>query len=129
VTPPGPLQKALFAAIGVVFVAMVALARPPEGQQSDPAQEEWYKSLVMPKTHLSCCSIADCRPVKARHSGDEWEVFIDSKSFDSPEAMGDDKWHKVSPENILDREPNPTGSAVACWYGGEVRCFIRPAEA
>ena len=116
----------IFAAIlAVLLVGALCYARPPEN--ADPALAPWYQSLTSPDG-FPCCSESDCRPVKARQVDGHWEVFIDKKSFSEPNAEGTDQWEAVPPEAILEHEPNPTGSAVACWYAGAVRCFVRPAE-
>jgi hypothetical protein len=114
----------LLALIGPLsFAATPAVALPP--QDADPAQARWYQSLLVPHSHASCCSISDCRPVKARIQKDHWQAFIDQHTFGQ---SAPNTWIDVPPAHILDHEPNPTGSAVACWFSGKILCFIRPAE-
>ena len=52
------------------------------------------------------------------------EVFIGRGTFgpSAPEA-----WMRVPLEAMLLRE-NPTGTAIACYYGGRIACFVRPIE-
>ena len=101
----------------------VVRAAPPPG--SDGALAPWYRSLAQPETGNGCCSIADCRTVQYRGAGNHFEAFIDRKSFGetAPNA-----WVAVPPEHVLRRRDNPTGEAVACWYNGEVRCFVAGVE-
>ncbi len=102
--------------------AAPAFAKPPPG--ADLSLAPWYQSLAQPYTGYPCCSVADCRPVQYRTVGDHFEAFIDRRSFgaDAPEA-----WVRVPPWNVLHRRDNPTGEAVACWYNGEIRCFVEGA--
>lgn len=99
-----------------------AFAAPPAG--ADPALGPWFQSLAQPETGYPCCSIADCRTVRYRASVDHFEAFIDRRSFgaDAPDA-----WVSVPPWHVLHRQDNPTGEGVACWYNGEVRCFVEGA--
>lgn len=109
----------LFALLGA---AALAFAKPPPG--SDGTLAPWYQSLSQPYTGYPCCSVADCRTVQYRTVADHFEAFIDRRSFgaDAPEA-----WVRVPPSNVLHRRDNPTGEAVACWYNGEIRCFVEGA--
>jgi hypothetical protein len=93
-------------------------APPPD---ADMSLAPWFQSLAQPGTGYLCCSIADCRTVRYRWAADHFEAFIDRHSFgaDAPDA-----WVAVPSTHVLRRRDNPTGEAVACWYNGEVRCFV-----
>lgn len=92
-----------------------ALGRPPEG--ADMTLAPWFGSLKQPGTGMSCCSMADCRPVDFRIQGNRYEAYV--------EGM----WRVVPPEVVLRRDDNPTGRAIACYtpYHG-IMCFIRGPE-
>ena len=107
----------------VLLALSVRLVRaaPPVGSDPNGPMAHWYQSLAMPGTSYSCCSAADCRNVQYRSAGDHFEAFIDRKSFG--EGAPND-WIAVPPEHVLHRHDNPTGEAVACWYDGEIRCFV-----
>ena len=97
--------------VGVaVLVGSAALARPPEN--ADPALAPWFKSLAQPGTGVSCCSIADCRPVDARITPTGYEIFVH------------DRWLRVPPEKILRGKKNPIGKPVACVLNDQVLCFV-----
>ena len=96
-----------------------AYAAPPEG--ADPAMAPWSHSLTQPDTNYPCCSISDCRPVKARILAGHHEAFIDKHSFG---ASAPDRWTWVPDENVLHGRMNPTGEPIACWYDGTVFCFV-----
>ena len=95
-------------------------AAPPEG--ADPALAPWFKSLVQPQTGLSCCGIADCRPVPYRIQGTHFQAYIGGAFPRWSRAPYD--WVEVPDENVLHRHDNPTGEGVACWRNGQVICFI-----
>jgi hypothetical protein len=92
----------------------VAIALPPSDADPNSPMGLWFRSLTVPRSGLSCCSIADCRVVEARLAGDHWEV------------RAGDSWMTVSPEVVLRRD-NPDGRPVACLQAGAVRCFVPPA--
>lgn len=100
-------------------LASWAFAAPPPG--ADPALAPWFRSLQQPGTGWGCCSIADCRPVRYRMADDHYEAFIDRQSFG---ANAPDQWEPVPPDHVIRTADNPTGEAVACWYAGEIRCFV-----
>lgn len=105
------------------MLAGPALGAPPEGMLPDPEIGTWYRSL-RDKRGLSCCDEADCRPVPYRAMAGRMEVFIGRSTF-GPAAP--ETWMRVPPEAMLLRE-NPTGTAIACYYGGRIACFVRPIE-
>jgi hypothetical protein len=113
----------VFCFVFVVLAGTDAVGFPPSN--ADPAQAQWYESLTVPHSQRSCCSVSDCRPVNARLRGDHWQAFIGKQAFGQ---SAPDAWVDVPPAHVLDHEPNPTGSAVACWFSGEILCFVRPAE-
>jgi hypothetical protein len=97
-----------------------ARAAPPPN--ADPSLAPWFQSLTQPKTNKSCCSMADCRPVQYRISGDHFQAFIGNEFprwSNAPHA-----WVDVPNANVLHRADNPTGEGVACWFRGEVVCFV-----
>jgi len=95
-------------------------AEPPEG--ADPALAPWFKSLRQPGTNQSCCDMADCRTVQYRKAGDHFQAFIGDEFprwANVPHA-----WVDVPNANVLHRRDNPTGEGIACWFQGQVLCFI-----
>jgi hypothetical protein len=96
------------------------LAAPPEG--ADPALAPWFKDLRQPETNRPCCDMADCRTVEYRIFGDHFQAFI-GREFprwtNPPQA-----WVDVPNASVLHRRDNPTGEGIACWFQGQVVCFI-----
>jgi hypothetical protein len=95
-------------------------AEPPEG--ADPALAPWFKSLRQPQSNQSCCDMADCRTVQYRKAGDHFQAFIGDdfpRWSNVPHA-----WVDVPNANVLHRRDNPTGEGIACWFQGQVLCFI-----
>jgi hypothetical protein len=92
----------------------VATAQPPPDADPNSTMGQWYRSLTVPRSGLSCCSVADCRAVEARLTAGRWEI-----------RAGDD-WLAVPPEVILKRD-NPDGRPIACVLAGTIRCFVPPA--
>jgi hypothetical protein len=101
-----------------------AAAAPPEG--ADPKFAPWFRSLLVPGTHQSCCALADCRRVPYRIRGDHFQVYIgaDFPRWTNPP----DDWVDVPESTVLHRRDNPTGEGVACWVYGAVVCFIPSTE-
>ncbi len=99
---------------GFVLAAPLHAAPPPD---ADPAQAPWFNSLRQPGSGISCCSIADCRPVDYRTVGDHYEAYIEGE------------WRAVPPDKVLTRADNPTGRAVVCWTKlSGIMCFVRGPE-
>lgn len=109
----------------IVIVTILALplilsgsgrtAPPPN---ADPTLAPWFNSLRQPGTGVSCCSVADCRPVDYRPTKNGYEVWIN------------DHWIPVPPDKVLDGRDNPVGRAVVCYTPAlGVMCFVRGTEA
>lgn len=113
-------MKRIFA---LCLFASPAFAAPP--QNADPALAPWFQSLKQPKSGASCCSIADCRPVRYRIMGTDYEAFLDRETFGN---SAPNQWTKVPPEVILRQRENPTGDGVLCFSFGRILCFIRGPE-
>jgi hypothetical protein len=109
------MKKVWAAAIAVMFAAS-ASAAPPDGVDPDCPLAQWYRSLRTPDTGVSCCSVADCRPVQARQVEDHWEVLTE------------DGWRVVPAQRVLQRR-NMDGRPIACQVLGRVRCFVPPPGA
>lgn len=109
--------------VAAVVVSCTALAAPPAGSDPSSPLGEWYRSLRMPDTGMSCCSEADCREVEWRPAGDHYEALIDQRTFGA-DAPG---WVPVPSNRILVGRENPTGRAVVCWRG-RVLCFVKASE-
>ena len=95
-------------------------AEPPEN--ADMSLAPWFKSLRQPQTNQSCCDMADCRRVQYRTEGDHFQAFIGSEFprwSNAPHA-----WVDVPNANVLHRRDNPTGEGIACWFQGQVLCFV-----
>jgi hypothetical protein len=107
--------------LALALVAAAAAAHPPA--DADPALAPWFNSLHT-DTGASCCSLADCRPVEYRISGDHYEALI-GKQFEVNPPI----WVRVPPSRILKKTDNPLGRAVACWrpYTG-ILCFVLPSQ-
>jgi hypothetical protein len=104
----------------VVFMALLTAgtlrAASPEG--ADPNLHGWFESLKQPQSGISCCSIADCRPVDYKMDGNGYEALIEAR------------WVRVPDEKVLHGKPNPTGRAVLCRspISGTILCFVPASE-
>jgi hypothetical protein len=103
---------------GVLLIAALALARPPDDIPIDPALHDWYESLKEPGTTYPCCSIADCRPIDYRMGGEGYEARID------------EEWVTVPDDRVLKNQPNPIGRAVLCRspVNGSILCFVPASQ-
>lgn len=79
---------------------------------------DWYKSLKVPGTGVSCCDISDCR----RLPDDMWRV--NEGRFEVLLPFG---WVAVPENRVLARPDNPTGRPVLCASPTIVHCFV-PGE-
>jgi hypothetical protein len=108
-------RRAVAGAIGLLMIAAPLRAAPPP--DADPAQAPWFNSLRQPGSGISCCSVADCRPVDYRTVDNHYEAFIEGE------------WRAVPPERVISRADNPTGRAVVCWTKlSGIMCFVRGPE-
>ena len=116
------LGLATFAGLlaGLSFFAASLRAAPPDN--ADQSLAPWFRSLRHPGTNQSCCDMADCRRVQYRSAGDHFQAYIGDdfpRWSNAPHA-----WVDVPNENVLHRADNPTGEGVACWFQGQILCFI-----
>src|SRR5215204_7032694 len=88
-----------------VLVVGSAFAHP-----GTDALSVWYGSLKS-EGGASCCSEEDCRPVQAKHVGNEWQV------------LGEHGWETVPAEAILNRE-NLDGRPILCRVWRKIQCFV-----
>lgn len=117
----------LLLAFGLTAIAgAMAVAHPPAN--FDPKLHGWFESLKQPGTGVGCCSESDCKILTA----DQWRT-----TKDGYQIRVKDLWVNVPPDKILNREPNPTGSVVACYRQGYgppdparvfIYCFVRGTE-
>lgn len=110
--PGAILWFASFALFGIA----VSDAAPPEN--ADPALHGWFESLKQPGSGVSCCSIADCRPVEYRLVADGYEAYIDTK------------WVRVPDDKVLHGTSNPIARAIVCRspISGTILCFVPASE-
>lgn len=103
------------ATVGLLGVA-ASDAAPPEN--ADPALHGWFESLKQPGSGVSCCSIADCRPVEYRLVSDGYEAYLDTK------------WVHVPDEKVLHGTSNPMARGIVCRspISGTILCFVPASE-
>ena len=111
---PSAVLLALFFAAGLLVGS--SNARPPE--DADPTLHGWFQSLKQPGSGVSCCSVADCRPVEYRLANDGYEALLDAK------------WVAVPDDRVLRNKPNPTGRAQLCRspISGAILCFVPASD-
>jgi hypothetical protein len=104
----------------------IAVAHPPPN--ADPALHEWFESLKQPHTGVGCCAESDCRIL----TNDQWRTTQNGYQIRVRRF-----WINVPPDKVLQHQPNPTGSAVACYREGYgpptpahifIYCFVRSTE-
>jgi hypothetical protein len=93
-----------------------SVAAPPEN--ADPALHGWFESLKQPGSGVSCCSIADCRPVEYRLATDGYEAYLDTR------------WVHVPDDKIIHGMANPIARGVLCRspISGTILCFVPASE-
>jgi hypothetical protein len=60
--------------IAVAAAAALILAAPAAGQYGDGPTADWFRSLKVPGSGVSCCDQADCRPARADWRDGAWWV-------------------------------------------------------
>ncbi len=110
--PGAILWFASFALLGIA----ASDAAPPEN--ADPALHGWFESLKQPGSGVSCCSIADCRPVEYRLAIDGYEAYLDAK------------WVHVPADKVLRGTSNPMARGIVCRspISGTILCFVPASE-
>jgi len=104
----------LLLAVALVLPAAADAAPPAD---ADPTLAPWFRSLLIPGTSISCCSVTDCRATEYRIEADHYEALIG------------ERWLVVPSDKILQRTDNPTGHAVVCWTPQRgILCFVRATE-
>jgi hypothetical protein len=78
----------------------------------------WFESLKQPGSGVSCCSVADCRPVEYRLVSNGYEALLD------------ERWVRVPEDKILRGTANPTARAILCRspISGAILCFVPASE-
>lgn len=118
------MKTSLAALLLPLLLASAAYAKPPPGADPESPLGQWYNSLHQPNDGISCCSLADCRPVEMKLGGNHYWVFI-GEQFES----GPNKWIEVPDEAVL-HVPNNAGQPVACWSPvSGLLCFVPGPEA
>ncbi len=98
------------------LIAPSASAAPPRPDEKgyDPAFAPWFQSL-RDEQGTPCCSIADCRAVEYRVTGEGYEIHP-LHAYDDRIAPDDElRWTRVPEGKILRKTSNPTGHAIACY--------------
>jgi hypothetical protein len=114
------LRRRVAAFCSLAFMALLAVgaleAAPAEN--ADPSMHGWFESLKQPGSGVSCCSIADCRPVDYKLDVDGYEAMIEAR------------WVRVPDDKVLHGKPNPTGRGVLCRspISGTILCFVPASE-
>lgn len=109
------------AALLLAFLAAAPALARDDGRyaNADPIRRAWFKSLK--HGGISCCDESDCRAVEYDVRGGKfWAHLVDERGDLGWREIPDDK--VITDLDILRR--NPTGSAVACWLGQTVYCFV-----
>lgn len=118
-------------ALGIgLLTATIAPAReqyPGQYAEVDPAQQEWFREQVSPKTGGACCSEADGEMVEEDIRDGQYWIRSKHTIDNAKQNKLATEWIQV-PDDVVIREPNKFGRAVA-WYKYEpagflqVRCF------
>jgi hypothetical protein len=109
-----------FAAAALLLMAFQVNANPPSADSADAVRMKDYAGLVrgmkQPGGEVSCCSLADCRPVdnwRINRDG-HYEVFIRKLTPDGHGwTNGPDAYVEVPDEKVIHGSAVP--EPVACW--------------
>jgi hypothetical protein len=97
---------------------------PPAAAET---KSEWYHSLRQPVTNGGCCDEADCALTPARQDGNgTWFVPPVDHIENGRWIPAPGPWIPVPERLILhDKRPFDGVSAVVCWVGGSIYCFVQ----
>ena len=106
----------------ILLLATTAHAEAPSGTNPNSPVSQWYQSLTSPKTHISCCSSADCRVTRVQRDtqGRVW-AYISREQYGT--AAPDD-WVEIPPgvTSSQDDRPASVHGPVVCWRFGTLMC-------
>lgn len=119
------------AMLTLILTCAAAMASPPESptRPLSPDEQQYFRGLMEPSGHQSCCDLSECRMVEYRQNNKlgVYEFMARNGRDEFSFKDGDNHWHAVPANKIL-RSENPTGKAVACWsHRLGVLCFNLPA--
>lgn len=97
----------------MVFVIAFILALIVTHTASAETRGDWFKSLRVPGTGISCCDVADCKRVEAVYDHG-WFIVVDGKRMAVPQRA------------IVRDQTSYDGAAYACIVNVNIRCFIPP---
>lgn len=110
-----PVEIVALVALALALTFSMARSAPPEN--ADPRLAPWFNSLRQPGSGVSCCSVADCRPVDYKQTAKGYEVLIGDKCL------------VVPPDKVLQGKDNPIGRGVVCYTPAlGIMCFVRGTE-
>ena len=113
-------RRCVAAFCSAAFIALLAFGalQAAPAENSDPSMHGWFESLKQPGSGVSCCSIADCRPVDYKLDADGYEALVEAR------------WVRVPDDKILHGKRNPTGRGVLCRspISGTILCFVPASE-
>lgn len=81
---------------------------------------QWFKSLMQPDNHISCCDVSDCERTQAEYTDGAWWAIVEKK------------WRLMPPEKILTHPTSLDGEAYVCHghgtptYDAVIYCFVPP---
>ncbi|HUA76496.1 MAG TPA: hypothetical protein VMA86_02420 [Acetobacteraceae bacterium] len=118
------MRSAVAGVLLALLMANGAAAAPPLGADPESPLGHWYNSLEQPHSGISCCSLADCRPVQEKLGANHYWVFIGKQFEKSPNI-----WIEVPDDEVL-HVHNDAGQPVACWAPASgILCFVPGPEA
>ena len=124
--PPWPVVWA-----GIVAAAMILFATvfwPADAQEADhkqmyhadPHYDAWFRSLKIPGTDTSCCSLRDCDRTEAEWRADGWYALVRGI------------WRAIPPAKVVKTPTTIDGEAYVCANpagppeSAGIFCFIPP---
>lgn len=106
-------MRVLLAGLVVLLRIGAAAAQSGAHGENHAQHHDWYRDLRQPGSGASCCSLQDCRPVRAYIGDDgQWRAIVDGEVVHIPGYA------------IL-RQSAPDGGSHLCMSAwGIVYCFV-----
>ena len=112
------LIRTLLLMLAGALIAPSASAAPPRPDEKgyDPAFAPWFQSL-RDEQGTPCCSIADCRAVESRVTGEGYEIHP-LHAYDDRIAPDDElRWTRVPEGKILAQDQQPDRARHRMLFG------------
>jgi len=112
------VQRAVLSRFVAILLLASATTSTAEAQEPQQSLGEWFHSLRVPGTPISCCDESDCKRTKARIGPAGYEA-----------QAPDGRWIAIPERSVIRGKPNLANEPVLCLAPpSAVYCFVPDTE-